>query len=662
MNKEVFEKEFLIPELNIPFEATFRKKEPINDIKNILIMHFLYSVDRFKNYTVAEFIREITNIKTPKLLDFVLMEFINLIETNVILTNFEKIPTIEEIKEFYISQFGVDKKIIHPEIEQAFNKNNFVGLESKLKEKNMFYQKNLLTLKEKLSVKEKQYKQNENYEFLDPYKILEKPYGAIMGSIIKEYFKNNKEENLVFIDYKLQDKNKSGTIDKEYIKWCGQMLSFTLENNEINTDDKETREYLKTIKVLQLDDQVKHSLNMENIVDYLLELPKIEETKNKMENILENNSENIFSKNFNNEIINWKQSEREIQLFSLFNKWIKIKNEETFLVNLSKFQIKFYKFSKEIEAFSKQIIDLEKLFKEQEINLEDKEYDSFIVEMLFKNCQRIIKNKNFSYWFNKNFKKINLINYSQAKEIIAVLNDNSNKIMDILLKTPEFKAKNIQNISQDLFTFLNEMHFSDWGTLNDKLKFKYDQNSYLFDKKWKPETTIELFYQKLEELEKFKSNIEDIDLSKEEYLNKANNLDELQKFFNSFIENISPIKKDQITGYQLFNKYLLDIKKILDNSSREYKKSELHKMRIEIEKKVGLKGEDKHINLSKKLEEFTDKKAVSELQKIIKEYLNPASHASSENKEFKQKIDNLNFQGLEELQKNIEELLKKLKK
>ncbi|MCU4706351.1 hypothetical protein [Mycoplasma sp. CSL7503-lung] len=486
MMKETFKTNLLIPKIKVLFEAQFKKSKKSNDIQNIFIIHLLYNREKYINYTITDFIRDITGIKREKLLEFALAEFIKLINNKVILYSNATSLSIKDIKKMYINQLGINDRIIHPKIEKEFNRDNFIGLDSKTIKRNLIFIKNLVNLKEEIidnNSNEINNDNNENYIFIDSYNIFSNTYDSLLESSIKTKFEDNEYINgEYFTDYKLNNKNKNEYISKvDDIFWSNNTFNFIIEDNAIIANDLITRDYLKKVSGLNIDNDTKPILEIKNFIKLILNIDQIKSLENDFE--LKTKDKNIFSVNLNNEIIKKQWTNEEKDITSLLGKKVFIdKDKNIFFIYLSEFQIDFYDLNDKVIGFTKELINPDKLFElQQNIALEKRRYSTFVIELLIKNINKIINNSNFNDWFLENLSLIEKLEYDQAKNIINKIPFiNSQDILEILSKTNEFKNNNFKNISKELYSLLLDNNFNEWNKLNDRINYEYDGYNYLF--------------------------------------------------------------------------------------------------------------------------------------------------------------------------------------
>ncbi|MBU4692903.1 hypothetical protein KQ876_01610 [Mycoplasma sp. CSL7491-lung] len=667
--KETFKTNLLIPQLNILFEAQFKKSQKSNDLQNILLIHLLYGIEKYENYTITDFLIDITGIKKEKLLDFVLIKFVELINNKVILFSKPNQLTVEEVKKMYISQLGVnngtDRRIIHPTIKKEFDNDNFIGLESKTIERNYIYIKNLINLEENI-VKNKTIdlnnKNNENFIYIDNYGIYKNTYDIELRSSLKTKFEDiTYNENEIFVDYILNKKEKNEFVNKDDIFWTEGTFIFSIDENIITTNEATTRKYLKKVSGLNVDEDDKPIIEIKDFIKQLLNTEKVESIKNDFE--LKNNNKNYFSFNLNSQITQKKWSDEEKDLESLFGKKMLVNSDKNiFYIYLNKFEISFYDLKDNVIGFVKEEVDIDQLFSSSKnIKLENRKYSSFAVNLLMENMSKIIDIPNFNDWFITNLSQINKIDYTQAKDMINKIPlIKSTDILEILSKTNEFKTKEFNAISVDLFDLLVDNGFNEWNKLNDKINFKYDGNNYLFAKKWNKEEEIDKFYEKLKEITRYKNSLENKQFDEQEY---NENIEILENNYEKFYENlaieINPIKTIQIIGYVIFEKNIKDIKKILNGSIFNHKIYLLRDIRVKLERELGLDGKIFQ-RLSDALSQYENSDELKYIKKITNELLHPASH-NTETKEFKNKINNLTLDEIRDIENNVIEASRNLK-
>ncbi|MBN4083280.1 hypothetical protein JXZ92_00390 [Mycoplasma sp. CSL10137] len=663
--KETFKTNLLIPEIKVLFEAHFKKSEKSNDLQNFFIIHLLYNLDKYINYTITDFISDITGIKKDKLLEFALAKFAELINNKVILFSKPISLSVEDIKKMYISQLGINGRIIHSTIEKEFDRDNFISLESKTLDRNLIFVKNLINLEENIIDNNSINLDNKNdgsYIYLDSYGIYNNTYDSTLLSSIKTEFEDNDyNENKIFVDYKLNKKAKNELININDIFWSESTFSFSIDENSITTSELATRKYLKKVSGLNVDEDIEPIIEIKNFIKQLLNTKEIESLKNSFE--LKASNTNYFSVNLNNEITKKKWSEEEKDLESLFGQKILVDSDKNmFYIYLSEFEINFYDLKDNVIGFVKESVDIDQLFSSSKnITLENRKYSSFVVKLLMQNMNKIIDNPNFNDWFLTNLSLIDKLDYNHAKNMInKIPYIKSTDILEILSKTNEYKTKDFNAFSTNLYDLLVDNGFNEWNKLNEKINFKYDGNKYLFGKKWDIEKYIEEFYTKSDEIYKYKVSLENKHFNEQEY-NENNNIleDDYIKFYENLTIKIYPVKTSQIIGYTSFEKNIKDIKEILKGSIFELKISLLRYIRVELEKELGLDGKIFQ-SLSETLSQYKNTNELKYIKKIISELLNPASH-NTETKEFKNKINNLTLDEIRDIENNVIEASRNLK-
>ncbi|QBF34828.1 hypothetical protein EG856_02795 [Mycoplasmopsis phocirhinis] len=338
-----------------------------------------------------------------------------------------------------------------------------------------------------------------------------------------------------------------------------------------------------------------------------------------------------------------------------------ISENNFYFVFLTNFQVSFYKLKETVIGFEKVKIDINELF-DKKVKLRPAKSSNLIQNLLLENLDKVINNDMFKPWFNSNLDSIESISFLVAQKIIKThYIDDFEKQIDILSKTIEIKQKTISKISEDLFAFLVDVNFNKWDSLNNLINFKYSENNFLFNKKWEPEKYIPSFYQKLNELNSYRNRIENKNWEKSEYIDNTRIVKEQFEFFkNEFEKNIYPINVTQIENYPNYEKWLREVKLIIEGNLCDHKISLLGRFRIKIEKQLKIKAEREKTELmiGKLLGLFKPNNELKELKKIVEDWLNKAHHDADDF--YKQKINEFTLSKIEKLENKIDELLSKL--
>ncbi|MCT4469928.1 hypothetical protein [Mycoplasma sp. HS2188] len=666
---EKFNAKLLIPRIKVPFEAKFKSVQKSNDIQNIIILFLLYDFEKYRELTVKDFLKQITKIDRDSLMDFCLSEFRYLLDNKIILSDNLTNLTITDIAELYLYQLGKDDKIIHPSIAREFDKDNFVSLESKSEAKNLVFYKNLLSLEE--SIENMNTTTSEinvsDYRHLDVKKIFDTTYLKLLESTLKVYFEDNWDKNKVFVDFNVHGNEKDEFLQEtERLEWFEDEFSFTINENKVMASDLKTLDFLKKVNGLELDEEAQKELEINKIIEKILNIDSVNGQMNNFK-YTEKISKNEFSLAFNDEIINKKWTKEEKEFHSLFAKWVSINPEKKMnLVYLSDFVVNFYNTKARVIGFDQQETTIAKLLNNK-VNFEPEKMSTFTVRLLIENLEAIVGMEGFKDWLFANIDVIESLPFSDVKKIISEhYIDDSEELITILGKIDELRKGNITQISDDLYNFLHSIQFTEWESLNNLIGFKYSENNYLFNGKWKPEQYISDFYQKLRDLNLYRKTIENQDFDKQEYEQNLEQIkDKFEDYIVKFVKNIDPIDPSQIAEYKQYNKLLKDVKSINEGNLFEYKLGLLRNMRVNLEVKLKKKIKqqqsidiDDKAMINEMLNLHNPTAELKKLKSIVSDVLNKAHH--DHDNSFKNKVNKMSLFEIENMQKEIDNHLQKL--